>query len=472
MRLPFSDKKSRLIRFAANTESSNRTQKTGYKNGRDVLDWQTTMIEGVLLLGVAVLLVLSSKESRRWVKARVLGVKPDITEKPKKYGSLEKLPKPTPLYITPEQVQNYDDRPWRPFRWPYHQTMLIFKLDINHWLDMDKYYWRFLREKQRIFQTYGKENLDWLPGSEEACVELMETVAAHMTERYPLLFTVLDKNGKILRNELTKEILDMTAPLKEHPLIYVLKMAKEDFYVVQRNPEDGKHYLMAAAVPFPGGSFGIHTKIGRHIDEIHSDVPYYHEKLKALMERWFLRMDENSPVERALWYISWDHKLKINNCYQLPEVAPDLEELMKLTDPGEFNVRVERQTLRRLPKSRAIIFTNHPCFYLLDEMKNEPMVPLLLRKILYEAPQQIIKYKNWELTRDHLAGYLDELIEQQIQNGLISREQPVKTLPTYPFAYWASTDFDYVNGWSNPHFQGKKPNWLDAAEKEKYYLRD
>lgn len=391
------------------------------------------------------------------------------------YTSGKELPKPTPLMITPEQVQNYDDRPWRPFRWPYHQTMSIFKLDINHWLDMDKYYWRYIEEKKRIFTTYGKQNIDWLPESQDACEELMETVLQHMIDRYPLLFTVLiDKKskGRVIKNELTHEILDMTLPLKEHPLVYVLKMAKEDFYIVKYYPEEDQHRLVAAAVPFPGGSFSISSKIGKHIDAIHEEVPYYKEKLKNSMERWFKRLSPNDPVERASWYISWDHKLKISNVYQLPEVAPDLEESMRLTEPGSFNVRVERQTLRRLPKSQAIIFTNHPVYYSLDEMKDEPMVPSLLRKILYGGPGDIVKYKNFEFFRDHLSPYLDELIEKQIEKGLITEDQPVKTLPSYPFAAWAKTDFDYVNGWNNPKFDGQKKDYTAEANKEKVYSND
>lgn len=383
----------------------------------------------------------------------------------------QEMPRPTPLMITPEQVKNYDDRPWRPFRWPYHQTMSIFKLDVNHWLDMDKYYWHYIQEKQRIWTSYGKENIDWLPEAYDACLELMQTVTDHMTERYPLLFTVLqDKgaNGKVIRNELTLEILDMSMPLKEHPLLYVTKMAKEDFYVVLKDPKDDKHYLKAAAVPFPGGSFGINEKIGKPLDVIHDDVPYYKEKLQKSMERWFERLDEFSPVERASWYITWDHKLKVNNVYQLPKFVPNLEAEMKSADPRQFNVRVERQSLRRLPKSRAIIFTNHPIFYSLDEMKDEPSVPSLVRKIIYEAPEGIIKYKNFEFIRDHIRGYLDELVQRQIDLGIINEDTPVKTLPTYPFAHWAKTNFDLVNGWSNPSFQ-KKPDYQGLLKNEQKY---
>ncbi|MDC6274219.1 DUF3445 domain-containing protein [Lacticaseibacillus paracasei] len=394
----------------------------------------------ILTTGIAVAIILYLSKV---VYGRLYASKSKV--KAKTYASSEEEPVPTPdpLYITPDQVKTRDDRPWRPFRFPYHQTMSIFKLDINHWLDMDKYYYQYIKEKERVIHAYGPDNFDWLPGSEEACRELMDIVKEHMMKRYPLLFTTSD-NGDHVMNELTKEELDFTEPLKEHPLVYVSKMAKEDFYVVLQDKE-GVHRLMAAAVPFPGGSFGIRYKLGKTLDVIHGDVPYYEEKLKPSMERWFARMKPADLVERASWYISWDHKLLLNNIYALKKgdkVQSDVE-------PTEFNVRVERQTLRRLPKSRAIIFTNHPVFYSIEEMKDEPLVPSLIKKIIYEAPEGIIKYKNFEAFRDHILPYLEKLEERQVKLGLIEPSTPVKTLPTYPFAQFLK-DSTPEKGWSNP----------------------
>ncbi|ABN64694.2 conserved hypothetical protein [Scheffersomyces stipitis CBS 6054] len=435
----------------------------------------------ILFLGLSISLLLSRKHVVSLISSFRSKTAAVDEEKARRnsYGSDEPLKPPTPLMITPEQVSNFDDRPWRPFRWPYHQTMSIFKLDMNHWLDMDKYYVHYIEEKKRIIQKYGKENIDWLPDSEDATFELMQTVVDHLIVRYPLLFTVLkdgdfyEGKGKIIKNEITKEILDMTLPLKEHPLMYVTKLAKEDFYIVKKNPVDDLHYLVAAAVPFPGGSFGVDHKIGKTLDVIHSDVPYYKEKLKKSMERWFDRMKPNDPVERASWYISWDHKLKVNNVYQLPKYVPNLVADLESTDPREFNVRVERQTLRRLPRSNAIIFTNHPIFYSIEEMKDEPLVPSLIKKIIYEGPKDIIKYKNFEVFRDHIASYLDGLIKRQIDKGIIKEDTPLKTLPSYPFAHWAKTDFDFVNGWNNPSpAYDKSANYSEKAKKELVHQND
>ncbi|CAI5757470.1 unnamed protein product [Candida verbasci] len=405
---------------------------------------------GFLVLFIGALL-LSHKQIKSVILPQNFISKPKNSLKTKENDESESISKPSPLMITPEEVANYDDRPWRPFRWPYHQTMSIFKLDINHWLDMDKYYQHYINEKKRIRMKYGKQNFDWLPEGYDACFELMETVTQHMLNRYPLLFTLLkDGKGKVVKNEVTNEILDMSLPLKQHPLIYVSKMAKEDFYVVLKNPKDGLHYLVAAAVPFPGGSFGIDSKIGKHLDIIHEDVPYYKEKLQKSMERWFNKMNVNEPVERASWYITWDSHLKVNNIYQIAKFKPNLKLEMESTDPKDFNVRVERQTLRRLPKSQAIIFTNHPVFYSIEEMKDEPMIPSILKKILYEGPQDILKYKNFEFIRDHLSDYLDKLIKRQYELAIINEETPLKTQPNYPFAHWVKTDFDQLKGWNNP----------------------
>ncbi|ODQ81971.1 hypothetical protein BABINDRAFT_160186 [Babjeviella inositovora NRRL Y-12698] len=82
---------------------------------------------------------------------------------------------------------------------------------------MDRYYWHYLEKKKRIFHEYGDTNIASLPESDDACLELVETVRAHILKRYPLLFQSND--GIIVYNNLTDEVLDMTESLKEHPLI-------------------------------------------------------------------------------------------------------------------------------------------------------------------------------------------------------------------------------------------------------------
>lgn len=382
-------------------------------------------------------------------KTQPVAACPFKEEKPKpNYGGAawdDPPPKPTPLEaLTPDKVKEYDDRPWRPFRWPYHQTMSIFRLDINHWLDMDKFYIHYLKQKQDIFDEHGNDHFDWLPESQDACEELLETVVDHMLIRYPNLFKTTEKG---IHNLITDEELDLTQPLEHHPLWYISKMAKEDFYVVKQR-DDGKHYLVAAAVPFPGGYFKISDKLGKYIDLIHAEVPYYNEKLKSSMERWFSKLKPAEPVERASWYFTWDHELLCSRVYMVPE-GENMPADVKYED---FTIRVERQTLRRLPKSKAIIFTNHPVFYHLDEMKDEPGVPSIMKKVLLEAPEKISEYKNFHAIQDHLVPYLDKLIQRQLDLGIIDENHEIKTAKSYPFAHWVNSPYG-DSGWTNPMFR-------------------
>ncbi|KAK9465812.1 hypothetical protein V1512DRAFT_264782 [Lipomyces arxii] len=359
-------------------------------------------------------------------------------------------PDPTPLNnLTLEKLETYDDRPWRPFRWPYHQTMSIFKLDINHWLDMDKWYKRYITERMDIIRRTGTEYCDTLPEGEDAARELLDTVVNQLTKRYPKLFVKTDIG---IDNLVTGESMDLREPLKEPALHYVARLAKEDFYLVKKR-DDGRHYLVAAVVPAPGGFFGVQDKIGQHLDVIHTEVPYYEEKLKVSMERWFARMKPDDPVERASWFICWDHELLCNGIYALGPGETVSEDI----DFSKYNVRVCRQTLRRLPKSDAIIFSNHPIFYSIDEMKDEPLVPMLLKKVVLEGPEKILKYKGFEKFDQHFIPYLDKLIQRQYDLGIVEKDTPLRTRPSYPFADWYDINEKHTgNGYTNPYFKKLK----------------
>lgn len=372
-------------------------------------------------------------------------------------GQFSNRLKPDPLVdLTLECLETYHDRPWRPFRWPYYQTMSIFKLNINHWLDMDKYYKRYIHEKQLIFEEHSSKTISWLDDSHEACEELLEVVVYHLVTRYPRLFKeVTNEKGSFVHNLILDRHIPISKPYVKHPLYLISELAKEDFYIVKKR-KDGLHYLVAAAVPFPGGSFDIEDKMGKHLDVIHGDVPYYNEKLQTSMERWFSKLKVEEPVERASYNITWDHGLYTTKAHQ------DLEDkywtaLEDCIPYEKFNVRIERQALRRLPKSQAIIFTNHPIFYSFEEMKDEPMIPSIIRKHLEEGPQEIIMYKNFDKIKHLILPYIKQLEQRQLDLGIILKDEPVKTRSAYPFADWIDSASD-KEGWPSNIARADKRN--------------
>lgn len=374
----------------------------------------------------------------------------------------EKLTKPTrdqkdygkvtPLYITPEDVKTYNDRPWRPFRWPHKQTMALVKMDMNHWLDITLHYWKFQKGKTEIFENYDPEKLKTntflrtVEGFDNEYNELRDVVIEQLTARYPLLFK---RKGKLVYNNLMNEVYDIE---KEPPLIIISKMAMEDFYIVQKKA-DGLNYCIGATVAFPGGGFGILQLMDKPLDFIHKTVPYYEDKLKPSMEKWFGKFVDG--VERVSWHIVWEENLNCSELYPVSrEMTHEEAEKYVMTIPfEEFRVRMECQSLTKLPKTKAIIFANHPKFIKLTELEYEPYMPSFVMNMMYECPEEIMKQKHFELVREHLRPRLQRMIDNQIANGLIESDSltNLRTPPTYPFAHWMSTDWDYHKGWTSPY---------------------
>ncbi|ANB12013.1 hypothetical protein AWJ20_244 [Sugiyamaella lignohabitans] len=403
------------------------------------------MLDLVLPAGIVIVLFYFIYNGlRHTIKPKIKSKQVETEEKPDDVCNLV----PSPIGLTPEKLPFYNDRPWRPFRWPYHQTMSIRKLDINHWLDMDKWYVRYIKERKDILSKYKEKVFGYLPESEAASRELLETVVAHMLARYPKLFKLDTENPNRFHNLITGEVLDLKDE-KLHPLEVAGRIAKEDFYIVQRRP-DGRHYLTAMLVAFPGGFFANEENIGKHLDQIHTSVPYYQTKLQPSMERFFGKLKVNEPVERASFIIAYDKGLYTTKMHEHDPGNRYSHQSFDHVPHSKFGVRVERQALRRLPKTQAIIFTNHPIFYTFEEMKDEPMIPSILRNIIKDGPEKILPYKLYNVLEPYLGPYLESLIQRQIDMGIIKESDPVRTIPTYPFAHWIDTGpTEY--GWTSPH---------------------
>ena len=94
------------------------------------------------------------------------------------------------------------------------------------------------------------------------------------------------------------------------------------------------------------------------------------EKLQPSLTRFFHRLSPDSPVERKNWFIQVLPPTSAPTPSQLEELAwaegtygpEDILGKAPLPAPPEplperMRLRVERQTLRRLPRSGAIVFT-------------------------------------------------------------------------------------------------------------------
>ena len=84
----------------------------------------------------------------------------------------------------------------------------------------------------------------------------------------------------------------------------------------------------------------------------------------------------------------------------------------------QIHFRSERQTLRRLPRTGAILFTIRPYFIPLVEIAKEEGVPGRLASAIRSWPDDVARYKGKKAYEDVVLNYLDEKHQEQCDQGI------------------------------------------------------
>jgi hypothetical protein len=71
-----------------------------------------------------------------------------------------------------------------------------------------------------------------------------------------------------------------------------------------------------------------------------------------------------------------------------------------------LHVRVERQTIRRLPETGAVLFTIRIRLYKLADLLSERALAAAFQQAWREAPPDVRAYKKWESLERHVAALL------------------------------------------------------------------
>ena len=157
--------------------------------------------------------------------------------------------------------------------------------------------------------------------------------------------------------------------------------------------ESGVEYVLTAAVLCAPSRWDLHEKVGRSMREIHQPVPNY-DSIAAAADRFFVRLAEGDIIERTNWTVldspegfqpvsgeGWDATLA-----GLPD-----EQLA-----AHLWLRLERQTLRRLPATGAVLFTILTTSTRLDELSSlGPDVTRQLAGWVSTSGQDVHAYRGW-----------------------------------------------------------------------------
>ncbi|OJT10571.1 hypothetical protein TRAPUB_12907 [Trametes pubescens] len=296
------------------------------------------------------------------------------------------------------------------------QTMAHQPMHINHWIEIDKEYKWYIDEKARVIAEQGKKVVDSLPENDEACGELLELLADYLPKRYPTLFK--REHSDSITNLVTEEHFDAVSQTKGTKALLVISRLVQDDFLMARERADGKVYLVGGLIGFPG-TYLLSDTIDKHLEVLHRPVPDFNAKLLMSVERTLKRFKPDQSFERSSWNIMDDRNLFLHN---IASNMPD-----KDLRPEDLWLRIDHQTFRKLPRTNAIIFGVRPIMRRIEDLADSLLVPLLLEKVHTDSAEHLITYKGMPKYGHLLLPYLRKLTQSQIERGLISAEDDVRS---------------------------------------------
>jgi hypothetical protein len=212
------------------------------------------------------------------------------------------------------------------------------------WIEVDEHLATHLDEKARLGATDLSAVFRAAPGTEAAQRELLEALVANLVAHHPATHR-LTRTRMVLPT--AGRTIDLAADTP--PLLIASRLVQEDICLMRR-AGDGWH-LVAAALAFPS-SWRLAEKIGRPMAAIHAPVPGFAGRMDQMVARIFDNLSAGQPVERFNWSLYDDDRLHHPEPHKR-----DWRDAEGRLDAARIHVRVERQTLTRLPVSGDIVFT-------------------------------------------------------------------------------------------------------------------
>ena len=252
------------------------------------------------------------------------------------------------------------DIPARPLYRPYLSSGVAFQIGMRpmepgQWLSIGPDHGPFMREKRARLLANPLPFYRTTPGSLAAQIELRDRVIAHLLAHHADVFAMAD--GRLV-DLVEGTAHDLADPLRE-PLALISALVEEDFILLQQ--VDGHDQITAASNAY-SSSGRIVASVGRSIPWAHKFVPTLNDQLGSRIDRILANIQSDAPVERFNWLLTpiasrlFPEDPHAANAAAVQKIVDALAE-----DPGRagelLSIRVERQTLLRLPGTGALAFS-------------------------------------------------------------------------------------------------------------------
>lgn len=252
---------------------------------------------------------------------------------------------------------------------------------------------------------YFKANQNTTQAQWEVVGKVLTTLAIHHRQHFNLKQKEhqWQWENKILGEQHTFTFGDPTT-LPLQPLDWVGRQIQEDLILLNK-----ESVLIAGQLCFPSG-WCLDEKVNRHFLEIHGPLPAILESMIQTAGGFIERIPVNKTISRNNWGFRASNQLDLSSRHSAAyRVA--LKAASKLTPNAigdHIYLRVEHQTLSRLPISGCILFTIHTYQSLLTEEAKDPARMRMLSSFLKTIPAELLEYKLMAPFAASLMLYIDQ----------------------------------------------------------------
>lgn len=281
---------------------------------------------------------------------------------------------------------------------PYRMSMSLTTVPESAWFEIDERYDDEMAERRRLLAERHGDVFGALPASDAARAETLREIAANLPAHFPHWFR---RDGDTLHNALTGETWDLGAPPCD-PLELAGRLVQEDLCIIQ-NSDEGPRFT-AAILCFPS-RWRLHEKLGKPLVAVHGPVPHYAERLAAPVDRFMAKVKAGHIASRLNWSVLDDAAM-----YQpTGKWREATNSAITAENAGDtLYLRVERQTLRRLPQSDAILFGIRVHSYRLASAITTREAASRLAEAVRALPPETVLYKSLKAFGPALLAWLEQ----------------------------------------------------------------
>ena len=281
---------------------------------------------------------------------------------------------------------------------PYRMAMDLTACPGTEWIERDARYTEEMALRRTLLAERHAEVFGALGASAAARQETLALLAAHLPARFPDGFV---RDGRMLRNRLTGEGWDLADPPLD-PLEIAGRLVQEDLCLVRL---DGAVPVLDAAVLCFPSRWRLADKLGLPLAAVHAPVPLYAECLARPVDRIMAAIKPGRVALRLNWAVVDDPALfqptgKFRAAHDPRITAANAGDRLWL--------RVERQTLRRLPDSGAVLFAIRVHVYPLARIAAHAEVAARLAGAVRALPEETARYKSIAPFRAAALAYLED----------------------------------------------------------------